>query len=459
MTREFLYSPEAEAACVGVALQEREWFGVAGIAPEDFHDEQLASIWRVGQQFQAKDEWFDHISIMDELERRSIPVLGGTFAKLIADAMDLDGAPEYARIVKDYADRRRAFAVIQKQNSVLFNSNGTWRADIADLGAQLTPLVIRPESQSERQAVKTSWTVAELLSTTFPDPPWAVPGIVPVGLSFLAGRPKVGKSWLALQIAHAIGTGGMVMNQRVTAGKVLYLALEDGPRRLKERLIKQIAPSYANVQFETSWRRLTDGGLDDLRAVMGGYALVVIDTLSRALGRADQSDLADMTMLVGDLQGLALEHDAAVLVIDHHRKPAGFVGDPVDDIVGSTAKAAVADAALGLFKEQGKAGAVLKVTGRDVEWQELALSWDAVTCCWQLEGTVEEASLKGRKSEVLDVLRNYHPNSITLTELANITSIGKNNLLPILNELVDAGKIDRLQKQGREVPYTLREGA
>ena len=84
------------------------------------------------------------------------------------------------------------------------------------------------------------------------------------------------------------------------------------------------------------------------------------------------------------------------------------------------------------------------------------LEWDSVTCCWQLIGTVEEAALKGRKSDVLDVLRSYQPNSITLTELAGLTEIDKRNLLPILNDLVDAGKIARLAKQGREVPYVLR---
>ena len=111
--------------------------------------------------------------------------------------------------------------------------------------------------------------------------------------------------------------------------------------------------------------------------------MVVIDTLARALGRADQSDLADMTVLVGDLQTLALEHDAAVLVIDHHRKPSGFVGDPIDDIVGSTAKSAVADAALGLFKEQGKAGAVLDCGPMpsakiEIEAKGAGLSWDTM---------------------------------------------------------------------------------
>jgi len=70
-----------------------------------------------------------------------------------------------------------------------------------------------------------------------------------------------------------------------------------------------------------------------------------------------------MTMLVGALQEMAIRHGMAILAIDHHRKPSGYDSDPIDDIVGSTAKSAVTDAALGLSKEQGKRGATLKVPG------------------------------------------------------------------------------------------------
>ena len=49
-------------------------------------------------------------------------------------------------------------------------------------------------------------------------------------------------------------------------------------------------------------------------------------------------------------------------------------------------------------------------------------------------------------------------NSITLTELSSLTDIAKGNLLPILNDLVIGGHVERCAKRGREVPYRLREG-
>ena len=51
---------------------------------------------------------------------------------------------------------------------------------------------------------KTSWTLSEILDTEFPEPKWIVPSIVQEGLVMLAGRPKAGKSWMALQLAGAV---------------------------------------------------------------------------------------------------------------------------------------------------------------------------------------------------------------------------------------------------------------
>ena len=84
-------------------------------------------------------------------------------------------------------------------------------------------------------SLKTIWTLAELYATHFPPPAFVVDNLLPHGLTILAGRPKLGKSWLALQIAGAVGSGGEVLGRPVTRGKVLYLALEDTARRLRDR--------------------------------------------------------------------------------------------------------------------------------------------------------------------------------------------------------------------------------
>jgi len=47
-----------------------------------------------------------------------------------------------------------------------------------------------------------------LVAKQFREPRWAVPDLVPEGLGLLAGKPKTGKSWLALDLGIAVAAGG-----------------------------------------------------------------------------------------------------------------------------------------------------------------------------------------------------------------------------------------------------------
>lgn len=454
-------SLDLERCVIGAALCEPEYLGIDMLAPQDIHAGELRTVWRVIHELRGAGRPPDYMTVLSELERRDLQypatVLANCQEALTRTALTPETYQSWVRTLRELAQRRVTFDAAQRMVQIAVKSNGTFRDDAlgqADFVRNILESDAQP-THGARAAVRTFWTADELLSTSFPDPPWAVPDLVPVGLTLLAGRPKVGKSWLALQIAIAASCGGKVLDRDVLPRKVLYVALEDGPRRLKNRLQKLGGvKSGATLNFVTSWRCLQQGGLEDLeRAITReGYTLVVLDTLARALGAADQGDLADMTVLVGGLQELAMRHDVTVLVVDHHRKPAGTEADPIDDVIGSSAKSAVCDAALGLYKEQGKRGATLKVTGRELEEQSYTLSWDAVTCGWQMEGTTEEVNLRGNKTKILDALRNAEE-PLTLTELAGQTGMGKNNVLPLLNELINGGHVERCQKQGREVPY------
>ena len=65
---------------------------------------------------------------------------------------------------------------------------------------------------------------------------WMVPGLVPEGFTLMVGGPKVGKSWLIYGVALACASGGYVLGHlKVEQRPVLYLALEDGDRRLQQR--------------------------------------------------------------------------------------------------------------------------------------------------------------------------------------------------------------------------------
>ena len=53
-------------------------------------------------------------------------------------------------------------------------------------------------------------TAAQLQRQTFPPVSYVVPQLIPEGLSIIAGRPKVGKSWLALDVCIAVAAGRLL---------------------------------------------------------------------------------------------------------------------------------------------------------------------------------------------------------------------------------------------------------
>lgn len=284
-------------------------------------------------------------------------------------------------------------------------------------------------------ARRVRYTGSELLSASFPEPVWVVPGLVPEGLTILAGRPKLGKSWLALQIAFAKACGGMVLGRPVAAGKVLYLALEDGARRLQNRMREQEWTTEAAENTVFILAETLDGFERLLAHEQPDFC--VVDTFAKLVQGSglDHDNATQNTDVWGRLHTLAQTTGTALLVVEHHKK--AFAGDGVSDILGSTAKGAVADTIIGLYRERGKPDARLVVTGRDLEDDEMIVHFDPTTASWQPTDTHT-----GRKHEaaILDALRSQPD---TISGLARRLDVSKGRVSETLAELEQKGKVVR----------------
>jgi predicted ATP-dependent serine protease len=131
-------------------------------------------------------------------------------------------------------------------------------------------------------------TAKDLQTKVFAPVRIILPGLIPEGVTILAGKPKIGKSWLALDICAAIAGDRLVLGEiKPVQGDVLYLALEDNQRRLKKRTdkIMQGAAGWpARLEIHTEWRRVDQGGLDDLREWCEAHPerrLIWIDTFTK----------------------------------------------------------------------------------------------------------------------------------------------------------------------------------
>ena len=79
-------------------------------------------------------------------------------------------------------------------------------------------------------------TMPELMETRFRVRPAVIDGLLTAGTYLLAGAPKIGKSFLVLQMAYQVSMGVPFLGFSSRQGTVLYLALEDTYERLQKRL-------------------------------------------------------------------------------------------------------------------------------------------------------------------------------------------------------------------------------
>ncbi len=244
---------------------------------------------------------------------------------------------------------------------------------------------------------------------------WVVPGLVPFGTTLLLGRPRTGKSWLALDLAFAVAGGGDALGSLAAEpGEALYVGAEDGRRRLGRRLRRLIAARGGacpeRLHVADVWSCLDeDAGerLDQWLTEHPAARLVVFDSLARLRRRRPRRrDLFDEdyeTLLA--VRAVAARHQVAVLVVAHLRRvnPDDLV-DPFADVSGM---ALAAEAVLVLARGRGSLLAALHAGGRENdETQDLDLVWEERRLSWRLLGPADGARVEGaERQQIVHVLR------------------------------------------------------
>ena len=223
-------------------------------------------------------------------------------------------------------------------------------------------------------------------------PEFIVAGMLPVGLSFLSGAPKIRKSFLALQLAAAVANGAPFLGMPTRQCGVAYFDLEGSKARINyraSRMSLQI-PDDVLIANETT-RKLANGLVSDLTELhrqRPDIRLFIIDTYSRARGpfksggaNAYDADVA----LLEPLQRAAIRENISILCVHHDRKGAGGMMDSFERLSGTMGIAGSADCVLNLISNgkrfDGKA--TLEYTPRDARGGELQLTFDENTGEWQ----------------------------------------------------------------------------
>lgn len=289
-------------------------------------------------------------------------------------------------------------------------------------------------------------TASELAETFYPPINWAVDGILPEGLTVLAGSPKVGKSWFCLDLALGVASGQKVFKSiRVETGKVLYLALEDTKRRIKQRLKKlnnDISPKFDNLHIVTE---LPIGftvfeAIRDYLSRNSDTRLVIVDVYARVkrpvknLGNSYSEDYSDAIKW----KDLADSHGLALLLVHHTRKQSAE--DFINSVSGTNGLTGAADTILKLERARQSDQATLEVTSRDAPENKFAFQREDVN--WVLLGDASNFDVSTTRKIILDLITSKK--SLTPKELADAqVGISYDNARQTLTRMYETGQLNR----------------
>lgn len=247
-----------------------------------------------------------------------------------------------------------------------------WFAPLEDEAPSPFQAVMDEEAQKRSTDYYETLTVDDVFNR--PDPKWMIERYVPeTGVGFLYGDPGTGKSFLALDIGLHIAYGRQDWHgDKILApdGDVIYIAAEGAAGmkpRIRAWLDKNGIPEGVTPRFRllpTKVRFMKPEDIDRLIRTIEEHlkttaALIVVDTVSRAMPGAKENLQEDMTLFVEACDQLKERFNSVVLGVHHAAKSGDMRGSTVLEGAGdfvlklSRAKGAVIGS---LFCEKQKDG-------------------------------------------------------------------------------------------------------
>lgn len=321
-------------------------------------------------------------------------------------------------------------------------------------------------------------TMADLQRRTFKEPNWVIPNVLPTGTILLAARPKMRKTFLALQLALAVCGGRKFLDWKCNEGDVLFLGLEDNERRLKSR-IRLLQTLELNPPDLSGFRYWTGGvdispttgkqyisnpeeaartyaafprgqaGVDALGRFLDMYPrtrLIIIDTYAHFRDQSNNRDVyqRDVDQMM-PITRLAAEREVCILVVHHEKKGLASQesADFMEDASGTSGITGTVD---GVMSIKGKRGIQqeteerkLLLSGRDIPHDyEIDMAFDAERGGWL------PAARHDVRAAILKLLER-HPYMTQNEFVSVLPNVSRSRISQVLTTM----KFENLIVQGR----------
>lgn len=321
-------------------------------------------------------------------------------------------------------------------------------------------------------------SMADLQQRTFKEPKWVIPNVLPTGTILLAARPKMRKTFLALQLAIGVCGGRKFLDWKCNQGDVLFLGLEDNERRLKSRIkllqtLELSPPDLSGFRYWTGGVDISpttgreyisnpeeaartysafprgQAGVDALGKFLDMYPLtrlIIIDTYAHFRGGDNNRDVyqRDVDQMM-PITRLASEREVCVLIV-HHEKKGLASQDSADFMEDASGTAGITGTVDGVMSIKGKRGLQdqneerkLLLSGRDIPHDfEIDMAFDAERGGWL------PAAKQDVRAAVLKLLER-HPYMTQIEFGSVLPNVSRSRISQVLTTM----KFENLIVQGR----------
>lgn len=265
-------------------------------------------------------------------------------------------------------------------------------------------------SQLQKSSNSTFISIEEIQAKELEMPQCFIQDLIYEGVIILAGKPKLGKSWLMLELVQAVASGGFFLGKVpvLKGGDVLYCALEDNERTLKNRLSYFDFENVRNrIDFAVGGKinRVDNGGIEQLSQwckSVQNPRLIIIDTMKMLKPQTKQVGYESDYDGVQPYRKLVDQFGVAILLV-HHTRKSEALNDPLDAISGSVGLSGGVDTLMVLNRARHENAARLFVTGRLMQESDIALKFDAGH--WEYLGDGWLADANALEVKILEIVK------------------------------------------------------
>jgi len=477
--------PEGERLILGARL-----IGAAaipeGLQAVHFYDERHRLILRRIQELEAEKKPVDFVTVIDrlrgygELEKAGGPEYIMTLTDGLPRAMSV---AFYAEEVKErfklreiirVSDQalREAWQTGAKSDQLVAAIQRRLPAIASNNGSQ--PTFTRPDHWLTLDGgLPESWDCAPIR--------WAAAGLFARGsLVVLAAESQAGKTLLTLHTCRRLLIGGKLYGyfDIDPLNRILFLVLEDPPRRCKSRLIDSaregeptIAPGRLDMAFWPGFSLSEEGHFGLLEATIERehYDMVVLDTFGRATPGILSYDDEKLSIILHRLLAITRKYDVILWINDHLRKAPdkGRAKRELSqaDVKGTGAKIQNSDAYYLLSRD----GSRLQITGsckdRDSKvgfLLDVAREGDRSVPKFSYAGDLQQmagdmAQLgEANRRKVLEMIPAA--GTISRAEIVAATGLKDPTVKKHLSALLEVGQIGTNGRKGKAIRYQSATG-